>query len=721
MLIVITGTTQKPASSERLKEFFRKYNDEYSGYLYIGYPIIGTVNGAYPIDAIWVSKEKGLVVFNLIEGKNVESYKEEQDDSANKIEIKLKGYKELLDRRKLCVNINVITFVPALQNLSNCIDVDDEYFLCNEDNLKHTLDSFSWDKADYYNALLASIQSISTIRKGKKKREVVKHNSRGQKLCSLEESIANLDNNQSHAVIETVEGVQRIRGLAGSGKTIVLALKAAYLHAQHPDWKIAVTFNTRSLKGQLKQLINTFYIEHTNEEPDWDNLQVINAWGAPGPKEQNGIYYTFCKEHGIEYFDYKNATDLYSKENTFTLVCDKALSEVKVYKQIFDVILVDEAQDFSSSFLKICYELLNEPKRLVYAYDELQNLNSQSLPAPEDIFGKLQDGTPRVRFGYQDEGQPQQDIILEKCYRNSRPALVTAHALGFGIYRTSNPEIGTGLVQMFEQSNLWKDIGYNVVSGNLMEGKPVILERTSQSSPVFLEDHSPIDDLIVFKAFKSKNEQDEWIASEIEKNIEEEELRPDDIIVINPNPLTTKKTVAPIRAILAQKNIISHTAGVDTARDVFFLPDNDSITFTGIYRAKGNEAAMVYVINAQDCFYSSEDMAKVRNQLFTAITRSKAWVRVVGVGSGMVSLLKEYEEIKRHRFTLDFIYPTEEQRQYLNIVNRDISESERSRIRKTKGSIDDLIKDLESGQVLPEDLGKDKIRRLSELLDKQGK
>ena len=27
------------------------------------------------------------------------------------------------------------------------------------------------------------------------------------------------------------------------------------------------------------------------------------------------------------------------------------------------------------------------PKRLIYAYDELQNLNTQSLPAPEEIFG----------------------------------------------------------------------------------------------------------------------------------------------------------------------------------------------------------------------------------------------------------------------------------------------------------------------------------------------
>lgn len=47
----------------------------------------------------------------------------------------------------------------------------------------------------------------------------------------LEDSMANLDNQQSKVVIETVDGVQRIRGLVGSAKTIVIALKAAYLHA----------------------------------------------------------------------------------------------------------------------------------------------------------------------------------------------------------------------------------------------------------------------------------------------------------------------------------------------------------------------------------------------------------------------------------------------------------------------------------------------------------
>ncbi len=94
---------------------------------------------------------------------------------------------------------------------------------------------------------------MTSIRKRKQRSYVQQENSRGAKLHKLEESIANLDRNQSAAVIETVEGVQRIRGLAGdSGKTIVLALKVAYLHAKHPDWNIAVTFNTRSLKVSLK-------------------------------------------------------------------------------------------------------------------------------------------------------------------------------------------------------------------------------------------------------------------------------------------------------------------------------------------------------------------------------------------------------------------------------------------------------------------------------------
>ena len=180
--------------------------------------------------------------------------------------------------------------------------------------------------------------------------------------------------------------------------------------------------------------------------------------------------------------------------------------------------------------------MLREPKRLVYAYDELQNLRLQSLPSPEEIFGVDEHGVPNVTFRPSEDGQPEQDIILEKCYRNSRPALVTAHALGFGIYRKPVGEDDSGLVQMFDQSALWEEIGYHVEAGSLEDGKHVVLERTNKSSPEFLESHSDIDDLIMFKQFDSKEEQDQWVANEIQTNLTEDELRPDDIIDDQPEP-----------------------------------------------------------------------------------------------------------------------------------------------------------------------------------------
>lgn len=716
MVTIVTGTTNKPTASEAIKCFFQTHT-EIEGYLYIGYPIIGTVDGAYPIDALLISPEKGIVAFNLIEGKSIDGYEEAQDDCANKIEAKLKGYKQLVKKRTLCVDIYVITFAPGL---AHCPKHSEDYPLCiDAHELESNLSQCTWADNSYYPKVVSVLQAISTIRKGKKKREIVNPKSRGAKIRSLEDSIANLDNQQSRAVIETVDGVQRIRGLAGSGKTIVLALKAAYLHAQHPEWKIAVTFNTRSLKGQFRQLINTFYIEQASDEPDWENINIIHAWGAPGGGERKGLYYTFCETNNVEYCDFMTAREKYGRTDPFGEVCEKALQDAKSVEPLYDVILVDEAQDFSPAFLRLCYEMLNKPKRLVYAYDELQNLRSQSLPSPEIIFGNGPDGSPRVKFAPFEEGRPQQDIILEKCYRNSRPALVTAHALGFGIYRKPEVQGTSGLVQMFDQSSLWKDIGYDVADGRLEDGHRVVLQRTSASSPEFLEQHSDIDDLIIFKSFETQEAQDRWVADEIKKNLESDELRPDDIIVINPNPLTTKKIVAPIRALLFQEGIASHTAGVDTAPDVFFADDNDSVAFTGIYRAKGNEAAMVYVVNSQVCFDSPFDLAKLRNQLFTAITRSKAWVRVLGVGTSMDGLISEYEQVKAHGFTLDFTYPTQSQRNHMNVVNRDMSEAEKMRVRKSQNNMAGLIADLESGQIFLEDLGEEQVAKLRLLLEKK--
>lgn len=708
----IDGINGKPAATRVLKKALAAI-DGISGVCYIGYPLIATPDGKYFIDATLISPEKGVVLIDLVEGTDIKDYASRQDDIANKIDSKLRLHKELVKGRRLIPDLQVITFAPAKNNLTQI--AQDGYPLANDSNLKDILEGISWNDftEDLYKMTLSAIESLSSIRKNRSKREVRKDDSRGAKLKKLEDSIATLDNRQNRVVIEIVDGVQRIRGLAGSGKTIVLALKAAYLHTQYPDWRIAVTFNTRSLKGQIKRFINNFCIEQSGEEPDWAKIRVVNAWGAPGGEERDGIYYEFCRATGQEFYDYKSASSRYGKnEKAFDGACQEALNGKAPIPELYDVILVDEAQDFAPSFLRLCYAMLKPTKCLVYAYDELQNLSGTSMPPPEDIFGTDNQGRPLVSL----DSDPRRDVILQKCYRNSRPILVTAHALGFGIYRKKSENFETGLVQMFDQPALWEEIGYRVHDGKLEKGEHVILERTDETSPLFLEDHSPIDDLVMFKQFSDEDEQNTWLVEQIKKNIEEDELRHDDIIVIHPNPLTARERLGPIRKALFEQGIQNHHAGIDTDADVFFRTDTPSVTFTGIHRAKGNEAGMVYVVNAQDCDGSGVGLSSQRNRLFTAITRSKAWVRVVGHGPLMPHLIDEFRCLKDYSFRLDFIYPNDDVLEKLRIVHRDLSPHEKQRLEKKKESFDMLVECLERGEIKPEDLDAKTKKKLLLLL-----
>lgn len=719
MLNIIQGSSKKEAV---VPNFVQLLSDSgIDGYLYVGYPIFGTEDGVVQVDALLISQEIGVWPFNFImneeDGAN---YKDSQDDNYAKLQSKFLGNKGLISGRRLSLEIHPISYnarrinVEANESSYPVVTSD-----CLVSYLKKSADSLD---EEVYRGVLSSIQAISSIRKVNNKRVGVTENSKGAKLKFLEDSIAVMDKNQSRAVLETANGVQRIRGLAGSGKTIVIASKAAYLHVSNENWRIAVSFNTRSLKEQFKRLITMACIEQARREPNWENLHVIHAWGAPGSydsQEKNGIYFTFCNYYGIEYYDYSKAKFSFGNENPFQKVCEKAVRDAEHREKkegLYDLILIDEAQDLSPAFLKMCYMLLKEPKRLVYAYDELQSLKLATLPSPEEIFGKNPEGVPLVRFEEDVVGKPRQDIILNCCYRNSRPVLVTAHALGFGIYRNAALGQSTGIVQMFNENHLWNDVGYDSSSGTICDGEKVVLSRNVQSSPEFLEKHSSIDDIIEFKVFDSIEDQNKWLAESIETNVRVDLLRPNDIVVVNPDPFTTRENVGPIRSLLYERGLNSHLAGVDTSPDIFYYDEN-SVVFSGIYRAKGNEAGMVYIINAHDCFAGNAEtnIAVQRNRLFTAITRSKAWVRVLGVGESMLKLKEEFEKVKEKNFTLQFRYPTLEERKKLNLINRDRSLAEKNVVNQQNSNLTDFLKKLQEGAIMLEDLDPKVLMQLRDI------
>lgn len=674
-------SSNAPASTERLGSFFKSQVD-LNGKLYIGYPILYTGGESITLDALWISNEYGIIAFDLVEGTQAEDRTEYRDELYSKLYSLLHPYKQLNIGRNLAVNIEVITYAPACSNIKFDLTATD-----NASLVKIITERDNWEHPELIISVISVLQSIVKIKTNSDRRYVKLENSRGAIIKLLEETIANLDSQQESAIIEYKGGIQRIRGLAGSGKTIVLALKAAYLHATNSDLDIVVTFNTRALKNQFIDLVELFCIQKTGRKPNFDKIRIMQAWGSPS---STGVYYEFCKTNGVIYHDYRSMMD---KEHPFDAACKESFGMIKqtMIKELYDVILVDEAQDLSENFLNMAYTMLRKDakgkKNLIYAYDELQKLSvGYSLRSPKSMFGV----------------DDMNDIILKKCYRNSRPLLTTAHALGFGIYRDK------GLVQFFDQPELWEDLGYHTSSGSLRKGDNVVLSRKDEATHKFIEDNVNIEDLIIFKSFPDKETQAERVAEDIIKNLTQDELLYNDIIVINPIALTTKSEVSIIRAILFKKGFKTHITGASNS-DVFF--ETNSIAFTGINRAKGNEVPMVYIINADECYshpmLADRDLQRRRNILFTAMTRSKAWVRVYGCGKRMEALINEYERVKSKEFVLDFTYPSQEEIDDMNTIRRDISDDEfvtnKKEIDQLSELLPSIIQKIDSGEMSIED------------------
>jgi len=119
--------------------------------------------------------------------------------------------------------------------------------------------------------------------------------SRSHALILLKAQLAIMDANLEEEAMEIPPGPQRIRGIAGSGKTRLLCQKAAYMHVKHPEWDIALVFQTRALYPMIEDRIRRSVSAFGGV---WDRkkLQILHAWGG---HESEGFYSLLCHAHGF--------------------------------------------------------------------------------------------------------------------------------------------------------------------------------------------------------------------------------------------------------------------------------------------------------------------------------------------------------------------------------------------------------------------------------------
>ncbi|MFB0493939.1 superfamily I DNA and RNA helicase [Mucilaginibacter sp. OAE612] len=644
-----------------------------------------TFEGSLNVNLLFIDKNFGILIFKCVEAI---------DNRDNNQIIALNNDLSVLDsliysklikvmslqakRRELKVNATTLVYIhnPKLDIEYNDLNFDvfstrAELIEIISTNAKTPLTEGEFKE------LKATIEGSRGI-VNPKDRPAKTANSKGAILSRIESEIWNFDLEQKRAALFTIDGPQRIRGLAGSGKTVILARKVAQIHIQEPDAHILYTYYTKALYDIVKRYITKFYRQFSEKDPNWDKIHILHAWGG---KALEGVYSNACKANNIMPINLSTAKSI-KPSDPFDFVCEDL---VKMNLKIqYDYSILDEAQDFPPNFYRLCRKLTKKNK-VVWAYDDFQNILNVNIQNEKETFGKDSAGNYNIEFKGDDALQ---DIVLHKCYRNPKDALVCAFALGLGIYNDSNV-----IVQRLESNEHWESLGFIVEDGDSKAGSNMTISRPDENSPLLKNSLLNVDS-VKMHCFNSLNQECENVADAILTDIEDG-LFAEDIAVICLDNRNTKSYFSIISERLEQGGVNSFNL-MSAPNDNTTFKVKDHVTLTSIYKAKGNETGSVYIIGV-DSVFDNKDSINERNKLFTAITRSHAWVTITGIGKSAELCKIEIDKLIANKMKLIFKQPSEEE---VVTIRQDIAKKDNKinaiaeEINKLGLSKEDLLKRL---------------------------
>lgn len=557
--------------------------------------------------------------------------------------------------------VNTLLYSPLIDGGSTRIHALRNPVVTSARELVTAVESYRTDFAEniFYEAI-STIQGAKGLLKPEDRNiENLPPGSKAEKITGVESQILMFDKDQQEGYIPALNGPQRIRGLAGSGKTVILAMKVAQtlLRDETKRATILYTFSTKSLYQHVIRLIQRFYREFHDDSTNLDRVTVMHSWGG---RSNAGVYYEACQAFGHNFLTFPAAQSANrGGMDPFEFACKDLLENADI-KPLFDFVFVDEAQDYGIYFMRLCTKLARN-KQVCFGADIFQNIFQKRSPTAREIFD---DGTEFLK-----------DKFLEVCYRTPLGILVSAHALGLGVYGNQ--------VQKIESVEYWKDLGYNVLTrkdGEFQESEFVDVLRETKNSPTF--SHEDTREILSYN-FECEHLEDEInkVAASIENDIIREGLLPEDILVICADDYHCNVYFNKLTRLLSSRNI--HTNNVHAEKiSIHDFKVKGRVTLSTVHKAKGNEAYSVYIMGTD--FLCHNLNIRNRNLLFTAMTRTKGWLYISGVGEITKQLKREIEAALANVPHIRFKYPTAEAAQQIDhdikhveqISAKDLSELE---------------------------------------------
>ena len=385
-----------------------------------------------------------------------------------------------------------------------------------------------------------------------------------QLLLSLHD-IKTMDLHQENLAKQIGDKNRLIRGVAGSGKTIILASRAKILAKEHPDWKILVLCYNISLANALEQMI----IQMLNEPEDLFDFDFTTESGLIQKSTKNILVRNF--HSWLKY-------ELNIREQDIPYIIEK-LEKKEAILPTYDAVLIDEGQDFEADWLKLVSLLINE--------------ETQSLLIVEDRAQKIY---KRKRSYLMDTGLNFQgrSKILSINYRNT--AQIVRFAWDF-----------------YKSKSMFK----NKVVSRELEGEIIAPQSTKRKGP------PPM--LIKAPSFK---EEMLLVASKIKELHDTKKVLFHEVLILYRVKRTHELPVIDIIKWALEKEKLPFywiTENDETKRS--FDKEDGKIKISTIDSSKGLDFQAVFIVNVDSMpFPLEEDKEREVSLLYIGMTRAKKYL-----------------------------------------------------------------------------------------------
>lgn len=411
-----------------------------------------------------------------------------------------------------------------------------------------------------------------------------------------------LDEYQEQVARKLGEGHRIVRGVAGSGKSLVLCAKIRMLLAEHPDWRILLTCFNINLASQLRYYLNSFADAEGTEarlsrEAIANRVDILHYHGLCGklfrearkPFPQLNEGQVRATAHFKRLAEHEQEAEL---DELKSGLLGQEVQQLALTRQLalYDAIIVDESQDFHTSWMKSLTLLLNGASNfLLLAEDPNQKIYARKLTYREAGIEVV--GGGRV-------------FNLPVGYRSTREIVTTASKL-----------VKTAKWDEFYRKFIEEAEGYGDETPTKRAGAyPEILVRPNY------------EDLCAY------------IVGDIRAKLAEG-YKPQDFGIIY---LTQKRRaasgagqlalpgraepvdyVASIRAQLAVQNIPHFWLSANQEAKAAYDQFRDTVTISTLFSAKGLEFEVVYLVGVELYPWGKRSARENASMLYVGMTRAK--------------------------------------------------------------------------------------------------